>query len=122
MVPISRTAKSEYTIHMNLKSLIENNVPKVQKNLVSQLTKIKKGLAEETMHNKAMLEVYRRYVRNEATQAEMDGANQQFTNFLKTIGLGVLAVLPFSPITIPAVVNLGKKFGIDVLPDSFNRL
>jgi hypothetical protein len=49
----------------------------------------------------------------------MAKANRQFKSFLRTIGLGALAILPFSPITIPAIVELGKKYGIDVLPDAF---
>jgi hypothetical protein len=34
--------------------------------------------------------------------------------------LGVFAVLPFAPVTIPLVVKLGQWVGVDVLPSSFN--
>jgi hypothetical protein len=33
--------------------------------------------------------------------------------------LGVLAVLPFSPITLPFVVKLGERIGVNVLPSAF---
>ena len=41
-------------------------------------------------------------------------------DILKGIGLGVFAVLPFAPITIPLVVKLGAVGYVDVLPSSFN--
>ncbi|MBU2425362.1 MAG: hypothetical protein KKA56_00630, partial [Gammaproteobacteria bacterium] len=34
-------------------------------------------------------------------------------------GLGIFAVLPFAPITIPLIVKLGRKLGIEVLPSAF---
>ncbi|MGS0729206.1 hypothetical protein ACVBKF_23605, partial [Shewanella sp. 0m-11] len=46
----------------------------------------------------------------------------QFGDLLKGLGLGVFAVLPFAPITIPIVVKLGKIVGVDVLPSSFNNM
>lgn len=104
---------------MDLLSFLDRQGPKIKKEIESQLKKIKSALGRETEQTKDMLEVYQRYVAGEATKKEMDQANLQFLSFLKTIGLGVLAVLPFSPITIPAMVNLGKKVGIDILPDSF---
>ena len=44
----------------------------------------------------------------------------RFLDILKGLGLGVFAVLPFAPITIPLVVKLGHWVGVDVLPSSFN--
>jgi len=40
------------------------------------------------------------------------------TRFLQ---LGVFAVLPFAPLTIPFLVTFGKRIGIDVIPDSFRE-
>ncbi len=50
----------------------------------------------------------------------MHTANEQFLDILKGLGLGVFAVLPFAPVTIPLVVKLGQWVGVDVLPSSFN--
>lgn len=63
-----------------------------------------------------MLDTYYRYINGQASQEEMDQANADFRNFLKTLGLGIMIVIPGSFITIPLIVKLGKSFGIDVLP------
>jgi hypothetical protein len=85
------------------------------------LIKIKNALSVEGHGAKQMIETYLNYTQGNATEEDMERANQQFQSFLKTIGLGVFAVLPFSPITIPALVKLGKKYGVDVIPESFKK-
>ena len=67
-----------------------------------------------------MLSIYRRYTQGDVTKEELAKANSQFVDILKGLGLGVFAVLPFAPITIPLVVKLGRWVGVDVLPSSFN--
>ena len=86
-----------------------------------QLFIVKEGLSRESDETKEMLKTYYRYSQGKSTLAEMTKANQQFQSFLKTLGLGTLAILPFAPVTIPALVKLGKKVGIDILPDSFKH-
>ena len=46
----------------------------------------------------------------------MEEANKQFRDLVKGLGLGVVVVLPFSPITIPIIVKLGQRLGVDVFP------
>ena len=82
------------------------------------LKKIKLALADETDQTKAMLATYLRYTQGFATEAELQEANEQFKDLMKSIGLGFMVILPFSPITIPAIVKLGKKYGVDVLPSA----
>ena len=82
------------------------------------LKKIKLALADETEQTKAMLATYQRYTQGVATEAELREANKQFKDLMKSIGLGFMVILPFSLITIPAIVKLGKKYGVDVLPNS----
>ena len=106
---------------MNFRNLVDKNKDRLRIKLEKELNRIKDGLAEETERTGEMVETYRRFTSGQATEMEMAKANRQFKSFLRTIGLGVLAILPFSPITIPVVVELGKKYGIDVLPDSFNK-
>lgn len=89
----------------------------IKKELVKGLTRVKDGLAKETKENKAMLNIYYRYTRGEASGEEMDKANEQFRNLLKTLGMGTLLLIPLSPITIPTFVKLGKLFDIDILPN-----
>ena len=89
----------------------------LKKELVKGLTKVKDGLAKETKENKEMLNIYYRHTRGEATGEEMDKANEQFRNLMKTLGMGTLLLIPLSPITIPTFVKLGKLFDIDILPN-----
>lgn len=81
---------------------------------------IKRGLAIETQETKVMLNTYHRYTQGSATKEEMDLANKQFGNVIRSLGLGIFVLLPFSPITIPAIVKLGEKLGVNVLPSSFD--
>jgi len=84
------------------------------------LLKLKEGLSQEKEETKEMLEIYQRFTQGECTKEEMQIANAQFRDLIKSLGLGVILVLPFAPITIPVVVKIGKKLGIDVLPSAFN--
>ncbi len=85
------------------------------------LVVLQKGLAQESAETRQMLAIYHKYTRGEATEQEMQEANQQFKDVIKGLGLSVVVILPFSPITLPAIVKLGKKVGIDVLPSAFRE-
>jgi hypothetical protein len=81
---------------------------------------LKIALAQEKQETKEMLAIYKRYTQGQTNSAELKRANEQFIDILKGLGLGVFAVLPFSPVTIPLVVKLGRLVGVDVLPSSFS--
>lgn len=81
---------------------------------------LKLALAQEKQETKEMLDIYKRYSFGEAHKSELKVANEQLVDILKGIGLGVFAVLPFAPITIPLIVKLGQWVGVDVLPSSFS--
>jgi len=83
------------------------------------LLKVKHGIAQETLETKVMLSTYRRFTKGRASKLEMEEANKQFVDVIRGLGLGVLAVLPFSPITLPLVVKLGERIGVNVLPSAF---
>ncbi len=89
--------------------------------LKRQLILVKIALSQEKIETKQMLATYRRYTKRQASPEEMKQANQQFIDVLKGLGLGVFAVLPFAPVTIPIVIRLGKWVGVDILPSSFNK-
>lgn len=89
--------------------------------LVESLEVLKKGLATETDQTKVMLDLYMKQIRGQASKEEMRMANKQLKDVFKGVGLGILLVLPFAPITLPFVVKLGEKLGVDVLPDSFRK-
>ena len=92
---------------------------KLEEKIVSSLRLIKRALEIETKENSIMLKTYLRYSQGLASEEEMLKANKQFQTLLKTLGLGALALLPFAPVTIPAMVQLAKKFDIDLIPQSF---
>ena len=83
--------------------------------------RLQQALAQETQETKTMLQTYQRFAVGQASREEMDRANQQFRSVLKSMGFGVLLLLPFSPITLPLAIQLGKKLGIDILPDSMKK-
>ena len=85
------------------------------------LLAVKRGLAQESRETKIMLVTYKRFTKGQASKLEMQEANRQFVDVIRGLGLGVLAVLPFSPITLPFVVKLGEKIGINVLPSAFMK-
>ena len=81
---------------------------------------LKIALEQEKQETIEMLTIYKRYTQGQTSKEELKRANEQFVDILKGLGLGVFAVLPFAPITIPLVVKLGHLVGVDVLPSSFN--
>ncbi|QTL38147.1 MULTISPECIES: hypothetical protein [Pseudoalteromonas] len=84
------------------------------------LVGLKIALAQEKQETRAMLDIYKRYPQGGVSKQELATANQQFVDILKGLGLGVFALLPFAPITIPLIVKLGQWLGVDVLPSSFS--
>ncbi|GEK10900.1 hypothetical protein HUZ36_21160 [Pseudoalteromonas sp. McH1-7] len=81
---------------------------------------LKCALEQEKQETKEMLEIYKRYTLGKADRTELKTANAQLVDILKGLGLGVFAILPFAPITIPIIVKVGSLVGVDVLPSSFN--
>jgi hypothetical protein len=86
--------------------------------LIKNLRIVRTALATESKETAVMLKTYIDYSQGKVSKEEMGNANKQFRNLLKTAGLGALAILPFSPVTIPLLVKLGEKVGIDILPPS----
>ena len=94
------------------------NTKKIQKYLL----KLKDSFLEESEENKKMLDVYIKSIEGEASDEEIDYANNQLNQSFKSLGLGVLTVLPFSPITIPFVIKKAQELGIDIIPNWYKKL
>ncbi len=77
--------------------------------------------AEESLETKEMLEIYARYSQGKASKEEMKIANEQFRDLIRALGLSAFIVLPFAPLTIPLIVKISQKLGIEILPSSFRR-
>jgi hypothetical protein len=94
------------------------NTKKIQKYLL----KLKDSFLEDSEENKKMLDVYIKSIEGEASDDEIDYANNQLNQIFKSLGLGVLTVLPFSPITIPFVIKKAQELGIDIIPNWYKKL
>ena len=94
------------------------NTEKIQKYLL----KLKDSFLEESEENKKMLDVYIKFIEGEATEDEIEYANNQLNEIFKSLGLGVLTILPFSPITIPYVMKKAQELGIDIIPNWYKKL
>ncbi|TKB45586.1 hypothetical protein [Thalassotalea mangrovi] len=88
--------------------------------LKRQMLLLKTALSQEKAETREMLIIYRQYTKGQASREQLTKANEQFLDVLKGIGLGVFAVLPFAPITIPVVIKVGQWVGVDILPSSFS--
>lgn len=85
------------------------------------LLTLREGLQEETEETRDMLEVYYRYTMNRASREDMRRANQQFKDLIRMMGLGILLVLPMAPVSIPLIVKLGQRLGVEVMPSGYRR-
>ena len=95
-----------------------------KKRIEKVLIFLKETLISETAESKQMLKVYLDYTKGEASQGNasdeaIDSANKQLNKLLKDLSFGLLAVIPFAPITIPLIAKFATKHGIDILPEWF---
>ena len=66
-----------------------------------------------------MLRTYSDFLKGEATEEDLEMANKQLNEILKDLSLGLMAVIPLAPITIPMIAKFAKKHDIDLLPEWF---
>ena len=69
-----------------------------------------------------MLDTYINFAEGQASQQDLDAANLQLQQIIKNLGLGILIVLPFSPITLPYIFSKAKEFNIDLIPNWYKSL
>ena len=94
------------------------NTKKIQKFIL----KLKDSFLEESEENKKMLDIFVKQIEGTASEDEIDYANEQLNEIFKSLGLGVLTILPCSPITIPYVIKKAQELGIDVIPKWYKKL
>ena len=90
-------------------------------NIKKNLEKIALSLSNETKANEDMLHAYFDYLETGDEEA-LDSANIQFKENLKSAGLGILLIIPFSPVTIPFFFRLAKKHDVDIIPNWYKKL
>ena len=81
---------------------------------------LKEKFTEETESTRTMLKIYSDYVKGEASDEDIEKANKQLNEILKDLSFGLMAGVPFAPITIPMIAKFAKKHNIDLLPEWFN--
>ena len=69
-----------------------------------------------------MLDIYIKYAEGDVTEEELKNANEQLKEILKSLGLGVLIILPFSPVTLPYIFSKAKELNIDLIPNWYKSL
>jgi CRP-like cAMP-binding protein len=84
--------------------------------VIHDLKRLQRGLKSEARSVRKMFGIYQHYLRQEASEEDMEEANAAFRNLLKTLGMGTMFLLPGAVITIPLVVKLGQRFGIELMP------
>ena len=80
---------------------------------------LKEKFTEETESTRTMLKIYSDYVKGEANDEDIEKANKQLNEILKDLSFGLMAAIPFAPITIPMIAKFAKKHNIDLLPEWF---
>lgn len=85
----------------------------------NDLLKIKNIFENEGLNSRDVLVYYGRYLSDKGTKADLEVANAKFLELLKAAGFGAFLVLPGTVITLPAILLLCKKLGINILPKSF---
>ena len=86
------------------------------------LEKLQQSFLNENIQNKKMLDIYIKYAEGNASEEELDNANEQLKEILKSLGLGILIVLPFSPVTLPYIFSKAKDLNIDLIPNWYKAL
>ena len=86
------------------------------------LAKLQESFLEESRENKKMLDTYIKYAEGSASEEELEIANSQLQQIFKNLGLGILLILPFSPITLPYIFSKAKELDIDLIPNWYKSL
>ena len=92
------------------------------KSFSKTLKKLQQSFLTENIQNKKMLDIYIKYAEGNVSEDELENANEQLKEILKSLGLGILIVLPFSPVTLPYIFSKAKELDIDLIPNWYKSL
>ena len=92
------------------------------KRFYKTLSKLQQSFPVVNRENKKMLDIYIKYAEGSASQDELDEANLQLQQIFKNLGLGILLILPFSPVTLPYIFSKAKELNIDLIPNWYKSL
>ena len=92
------------------------------KKIKQYILRIKDSFIEETDENRQMLDIYMKHIDGSASDNEIKKANHQLKQVFKSFSMGILLILPFSPISIPYVLKKAKELEIELIPDWYKAL
>ena len=92
------------------------------KKIEQYLLKLKKSFLDESIENKKMLDAYISLLEGNSSEKEIEEANIQLKQNFKSLGLGILVILPFSPISIPYILKKAREHDIDLIPEWYKAL
>ena len=92
------------------------------KSFYRTLEKLQQSFLIENKQNKKMLDIYIKYAEGNASNEDLNSANEQLKQILKNLGLGILIILPFSPVTLPYIFSKAKELEIDLIPNWYKSL
>ena len=88
----------------------------LRRHLLVALGTLREALARDTGDARLVLETYRQLLHRRATAQAVEEANEALRRLLKDLGLAILALLPLSFITLPALFALAHRLGMDLVP------
>lgn len=91
----------------------------LRKRIINALMLLRSSLNKETDLNRNMIRAFYLHSQGRANKEELDLANNQLKSLLKELGFGLLVSLPLSPVTIPFILSLSRKYNVDIIPDWF---
>tara|TARA_Y100000389_G_scaffold204953_1_gene261197 strand:- start:12791 stop:13123 length:333 start_codon:yes stop_codon:yes gene_type:complete len=92
-------------------------------NIKASLIKIQTLLSNETRESNEMLKTYQKYILNneQISKEELDQANRQFSDLLKSLGIAGIFAMPGGLFAIAFIVKVGHKLGIDIIPEKYRK-
>ena len=90
--------------------------------LIEKFEKILNAIKNEADETKEMASLIKKYINDNKnfTADDERAVKEQLKDLLKLAGLSVPALVPLMKFSIPFIIKLGQKLGIDILPSSFN--
>ena len=88
----------------------------IRGNVKELLLQLKRTLARESADARFVVSTFRRLLRNEALEEELELANQVLKRMVAELSVVVVSILPFAFVTLPGVLALANHFGIELLP------
>ncbi|GAA6135888.1 hypothetical protein NBRC116188_26780 [Oceaniserpentilla sp. 4NH20-0058] len=99
-----------------------------QKKYMESVSSTIQGLKQEKEETSAMMKTFFNVLTQKLPNGkkpepnEIQAALEQLKDVHKMAGLLVLAIAPGAVVTLPAICALGKKYGVEVLPSSFQKM